>query len=194
VVLDVGPLPFALKDREGKATKYARLRGGMAKGTKWSAIDHEKANYRIDAFSMSRTDEQTKQVRFQLINQTMQQIAALPPQIAVSLNLPYYMKQAQAAASVRDLEQLFDPQVFYAMQSMLLGSQQPIEPQPQRTPQPRFEWNAANPMNISGMGRGHGAGAMSPRSSAPQMPKPQGPATGVPGRGAAGPMALGSKG
>jgi hypothetical protein len=158
VSMDIGPLPFQVRGPNGKPTRYARVRGGLPRHSNWSAEDHERSGLRIDPHSMARSDEQTKQVRFALLNQTLGTLAALPPPIAVATNVPWYLKQAEEASGVRDLQRLIDPEVYYATQNQLIGADPGQRPNNERKGQPRFAWNTP----------GAAAAAMGPGASAAQ--------------------------
>ena len=49
-----------------------------------------------------------------------------------------YMRIVQDASGLRELDQLFDPEVYYQLQSMALQSEQVIAPNPKKSGSPRF--------------------------------------------------------
>lgn len=143
VEMDVGPLPEAIETPQGPS-KMVRIKGGIPVGRDWSALDHEKLALRIDAHSMSRSDEQSKMLRFELLNTVLDRVATLGPQ-AVFVDWRWYLEQAGEAMGVRDIDRLIDTDLLYEVASMMLQLQQSVQPAAQPKPQPRFSWNTSMP-------------------------------------------------
>lgn len=168
VVSDIGPLPFHVKAPDGRMTPYAKHRGGLPRGRGWTADDHERLNLRIDPNSTARTDEQTKLVRFQMLNNTLATVAQIPPPIAVAMDLPWYLRQAEDASGLRDMEKLFNAEVYYGMQYAMMQQPNQGKPEGSRTPQSRFAWNSFRPQESitvrGGGGQRHGGNKSEQRS------------------------------
>lgn len=152
-----------------------QVRGGIPRKQKgrWNALDHERLALQIDPYSMGRTDEQTKQVRLAACNGAIQQVASLPPTIGPAFNLPMYMRIVQDASGLRELEQLFDPEVYYQLQAMALQSEQVMQPNPKKSGSPRFLWNSSSHANAGASpGGSRAAGGKPAQTMKLAAPKP----------------------
>lgn len=157
-------------------------RGGIPRQqkAKWNALDHERLALEIDPYSMSRTDEQTKQVRLASCNAALQMVASLPPTIGPAFNLPWYLGVVQEASGLRDIDQMFDAEVYYQLQSMALQSEQVIQPAPKKSGTPRFLWNSssyANPGASPGGSRAAGGKPAQTMKLAAPKPAAKAPAS-----------------
>ena len=139
VVLDVGPLPIV--DDQGRQLT-GEIRGGAPKGRKWNALDHEHLGLRIDPYSMQRTDEQQKMVRFELMNVVLDRVVSLGPQ-SLFIDWDWYLRQASEATGVRDLERLVDTEMLNKVAAAVMQMQQAQPAHGKQSPQPRFAWNTA---------------------------------------------------
>ena len=168
VVLDLG---------DGMST-----RGGIprSKKDKWNALDHERLALDIDPYSMGRTDEQTKQMRLAACNAAIQQVASLPPDVRPSFNLLWYLGVVQEASGLRDIDRMFDPEVYYQLAAMALQSEQVIQPAPKKSGSPRFLWNSSSYANPGASpGGSRAAGGKPAQTMKLAAPKPAGKAPSV---------------
>ncbi len=152
-----------------------QARGGIPRQQKdkWNALDHERLALVIDPYSMSRTDEQTKQIRLASCNAALQMVASLPPTIGPAFNLPWYLGVVQEASGLRDIDQMFDPEVYYQLQSMALQSEQVIQPAPKKSGSPRFLWNSSSYANPGASpGGSRAAGGKPAQTMKMAAPKP----------------------
>lgn len=148
----IGPLPMDLQQKFG--SPYINVKGGYAKGSKWSAMDHELLDLRMSPYSGQPQNEQTMTANLNLLMAWLTSIAALPPPMQMAMDVQAGMRMFSRARGFREAERLIDAPLFHGLTGALLQMQNTPEPHPQ--PQPRAQVSLGGVASATG---GNKAGA-----------------------------------
>lgn len=135
----VGPVPpdvrAQMMQRVGRDPgEFITTMGGQDKRSKWTARDHELMDLSVSVFSGRARNEQTMFADFQFLLVALQSLAALPPQVVMTMDVNAYLRTACRARGNRDLERIVDGPMFQMATMALLQQAGAQTPQQKPTP------------------------------------------------------------
>lgn len=89
--------------------------------------------------SMERDLQADAQMRLGVIQQTMAEIASLPPNITLCMDIQKFLDAKAEITGVRELKDIFDVQLMKQLAAMMMQQQQAPTASPQQTPQPKYQ-------------------------------------------------------
>lgn len=137
IEVDMGPeAEGQFVDARGKPTTV--LKGGHH--PKQDPEEFFGYDFELQVGSMERDLNADMQFRLGVIQQTMQEMAAMGPQMSLYMDVQKYLDSKAEITGVRELRDLFDVQRMQVIGAMMLQNPQAgqSKPQPQQTPQPSF--------------------------------------------------------
>src|SRR6185295_1356523 len=135
IEVDLGPEADGMfLDAKGEPT--TKLKGGKHK----TQDPEEFFNYDLELQigSMERDLEADAQMRLGVIQQTIAEIASLPPNITLCMDVQNYLDAKAEITGVREIKDIFDVQLMKALAAMLMQQPQAPTASPQQTPQPKY--------------------------------------------------------
>lgn len=121
-------------DSKGKPS--TKLRGG--KHPNQDPEEFFSYDLELQIGSMERDLEADVQMRLGVIQQTMAEIASMPPNITLAMDMQHYLDSKAEITGVRELKDLFDVKLLKQLAAMMLQQQQAPTASPQQTPQPKY--------------------------------------------------------
>ena len=89
--------------------------------------------------SMERDLQADQQMRLGVIQQTISEVASLPPNITLGMDMQAYLDAKAEITGVREIKTIFDVHLLKQLAAMMLQQGQAPDAKPQQTPQPKFQ-------------------------------------------------------